>query len=168
MNSKKALLVISVVSLLLIIFGYFFQENLRGGVLEVLGLILLITGYISGLFAFILGFFFTLFYIIVSLPLISVAYGWILFTLSRVHYTLFNLVFRRILGRMGWYRDLDFRIKNSERYKDIESSIDRFLKRLGLKSPTAIKVFQINRCRTCGEVKPVDARFCPYCGKRLT
>ncbi|OYT41741.1 MAG: hypothetical protein B6U86_01800 [Candidatus Altiarchaeales archaeon ex4484_43] len=67
-------------------------------------------------------------------------------TLSKIHYHLFNLIFRKILGRMRWYRDLKFRI---------------------ITLPT-MKIFQVKRCGNCDRVIPIDSKFYPYCGEILT
>ena len=168
MNSKKVLLTISFISFILVIAGYLLKEDLRGGVIEVLSLILLISGYLSGFFAVFFGILFSVFYFIISLPLISVIYGWVLFTVSRIHYIIFTLIFRKLLHRMKWYRDLEFRVKNSEWYQGLVSSSDRIIKRLGLKSSIAMKIFHVNRCKNCGRIIPVDSKFCLYCGKKLT
>jgi len=153
---------------ILAIVGYIFKENLMDSFVAIIGLILLVLAYLSGFFAFLFGILFSIFYFITSLPIISVIYGWIFFTLSRIHYTLFNLIFKKILGRMRWYRDLKFRIKNSSKYKSLTSSIDRFLRRVGLKSPPTMKIFQIKKCKNCDKTIPIDSKFCPYCGKGLT
>jgi hypothetical protein len=168
MNSKKILLIVSVICSILLLVGYLSQENLREDVFTVLSLILLVSGYLSGFFVIFFGIVFSILYFIISLPLISFIYGWILFTVSRIHYALFNLIFGKILGRMRWYRDLKSRIKNSSRYKAMVSSLDRVLNGMGLKSPLAMKIFQIDRCNNCGRIIPYDSRFCLYCGSKLT
>jgi len=109
MNSRKTLTLMCIF-LALFITGYIFMENLMDSVVAIIGLILLILGYLSGFFAFLSGILLSVFYFVTSLPIVSVIYGWIVFTLSRIHYHLFNLIFKKILGRMRWYRDLKFRI----------------------------------------------------------
>ncbi|HDH41307.1 MAG TPA: zinc-ribbon domain-containing protein [Candidatus Altiarchaeales archaeon] len=168
MNSRKTLLTLMCIFLALFITGYIFMENLMDSVVAIIGLILLILGYLSGFFAFLSGILLSVFYFVTSLPIVSVIYGWIVFTLSRIHYHLFNLIFKKILGRMRWYRDLKFKIKNSNRYRSLSFSIDRFLRKLGLKSPPTMKIFQVKRCKNCDRVIPIDSKFCPYCGKILT
>jgi len=60
MNSRKILLTFMGIFLVLAITGYILMENLMDSVVAIIGLILLILGYLSGFFAFLSGILFSI------------------------------------------------------------------------------------------------------------
>ncbi|MBN2013886.1 MAG: hypothetical protein JW778_01780 [Candidatus Altiarchaeota archaeon] len=168
MDSWKAALLIVISSAIIAVAYYFVGQHIVDAIFAALGVILFLIGYLSGFFALLFGVLFSIFYFATSLPIISTLYAWIIFTLSKINYVLFNLIFKKVLYRMKWYRDLKSGIEDSREYRSLASSAEGFLKRLGLKAHPAVQLFQVKKCKNCDRKIPYDSIFCPYCGKALT
>lgn len=165
MNHKRALIILVASVLVFLVGAYVFGDDAADGVVAAAGFLLLAVSYATGIFALVFGILFSLFQLLTSLPVISVIYGWIIFTFSTLPYKMFNFIFRKTLARMKWYKDAESRILKNSTHMKLSSWADAFLKKLGLTSPMLLEVFPIKRCGDCNRKIPADSRYCPHCGK---
>lgn len=131
-----------------------------------IGVIALAVGYFSGLLALIVGVLFSIYTLVLSLPLISAVYGFIAYTLARIHYMLATFVFKKILKRTNWYRKTRAKIKNSRAYKKLRGVFNKVMNRIGLREPQMLRLFEVSRCTGCAKLIPRDGLYCPYCKKK--
>ncbi len=124
--------------------------------------------YLTGLISLILGIAFSILAYIVSLPIIASLYAYIAFILAKINYIVFRVFVAKILRRMGWYRNLELRIKNSAAVKYAAETLHGFLRNLGLEKPLRFRFLEVNECKHCGKDVPADGNLCPYCGEKST
>jgi hypothetical protein len=167
MNHRRAAAILAGALFVFLAGAYYFGDDVSDGAVAAAGFLLVAISYAMGLFAIIFGILFSILGALTSLPVISVIYGWLIFTFSTLPYRIFTYLFSKTLARMRWYRTLESKILNSSTYQKLSTAGDRFLKKLGIASPMLLEVFPIKKCGDCNRKIPADSRYCPHCGKRF-
>lgn len=145
----------------ILIFSYYKYPN--DDYIRLIGLILLVITYFTGILAVVLSAFFTLFALITTLPVISYIWGALLVMLHRLHYMFFSFVVKKILRRNKTYRGFEVRVKKNRLYKSFKKALNRVTRRAGLTHQHRLKVFGIISCPACKKEIPFDSKVCPYC-----
>lgn len=131
--------------------------------LGIVGAVLLPVSYFTGLLAIAVSALFTVFSILKALPVISYLYGSLILALHKIHYTLFSVAAKKILGRNRRYREFEAKVKHSRIYRGLRRLLHRITRKAGLVHPHKLKVFEVKDCLRCGKEIPLDSRACPYC-----
>lgn len=160
MKNKALLLMVAVLVVLILL-------DINSYDLGILLITLLaLIGYFTGILAIGIGLALSLFAFIVSLPLISTLYGFIVFSLARIHYMLFTVVAKKTLKKSKAYRKMELNVKSNRTYKKLSKIFNRVLLRAGIAAPHRVKFIEIKNCKRCDKLIPKDGRFCPYCGNK--
>ena len=133
-----------------------------------IGVIALIIGYFTGIMAVGVGVIFSVYTFIISLPLISAAYAYIAYLLTRIHYMLATHIFKKVVKRTKSYHKAKARTENTSAYKFGRKVFNKVSKRMGLAEPHMLRVFEVESCKKCRKKIPKEGKFCPYCGVKTT
>jgi hypothetical protein len=150
-----------------IVAAYVFEPDMfeRVGALP-LGAAAIVAGYFSGLITFLVGGFYALLVFVVSLPLVSGAYGFVAYSISRAHYSLAGWLTGRFLARSETYQKVKLRVKSSRLYRWMSRVFWGSFSRAGVVERHPMKLMKVRRCVSCGREAPADGVFCPYCGSK--
>jgi len=160
---KKRYILLTGIVIFLAISLIFFRSSLdKALIASVLG-----VAYLSGIISLLFGIIFSILAYMVSLPILATLHAYIAFILAKINYIVFRVIVRKILRRMGWYRNLELLVKNSSIVKRGTEALHGFLKNLGIEKPRKIKFFEVTECKNCEKDIPIDGHICPYCGDKV-
>ncbi|HHQ44570.1 MAG TPA: zinc ribbon domain-containing protein [Candidatus Altiarchaeales archaeon] len=167
---QKAFVGLFLVLSVLFFTAYFLapDEDVQKTFLYLAGATTVIFSLASGLAAVVFSIGYALWIFVITLPVISIVWGFIAYIfLTAIKWT-FSLIFRKILGRMPAVQRMNKRFAESPRVISSKNRLDRMLERMGFNRPVKYQVVEVDRCPNCRSWKPSGGNYCPECGKILT
>ena len=132
--------------------------------LSLLGLILVILAYLTGVMAFAMSLAYTLLAYAIALPVISWLYAILVSVTALFERVVFGKILEKTFQKIPFLMKIEMKIRNSRLMEKIRTQSRRILRKAGIASPHRMLFIKVVECKDCRKDIPYNSRLCPYCG----